>query len=59
MKCIIIKSQHQCIISLASSVENHRWRYLVTMIRFSIGLDNDIERTYKVMKECMIELNIL
>ena len=29
------------------------------LIRFSIGLDNDIERTYKVMKECMIELNIL
>ena len=29
------------------------------LIRFSIGLDNDIKRTYKVMKECMIELNIL
>lgn len=29
------------------------------LIRFSIGLDNDIARTYKMMKECMIELNIL
>jgi methionine-gamma-lyase len=23
------------------------------LIRFSIGLDNDIERTYKMMKDCM------
>lgn len=29
------------------------------IIRFSIGLDNDIERTYKMMKDCMKELNIL
>ncbi|WP_422104912.1 aminotransferase class I/II-fold pyridoxal phosphate-dependent enzyme [Winogradskyella sp.] len=29
------------------------------LIRFSIGLDADIERTYKMMKKCMIELNIL
>jgi methionine-gamma-lyase len=29
------------------------------LIRFSIGLDNDIERTYQLMKQCMIELNIL
>lgn len=29
------------------------------IIRFSIGLDNDIERTYRIMKECMQELNIL
>ncbi len=29
------------------------------LIRFSIGLDEDIARTYKMMKECMIELNIL
>jgi methionine-gamma-lyase len=29
------------------------------LIRFSIGLDNDIERTYQVMKQCMMELNIL
>ena len=29
------------------------------LIRFSIGLDADIERTYSVMRECMLELNIL
>ncbi|WP_178985173.1 aminotransferase class I/II-fold pyridoxal phosphate-dependent enzyme [Winogradskyella helgolandensis] len=29
------------------------------LIRFSIGLDADIERTYKTMKACMEELNIL
>ncbi|MGB3145321.1 MAG: aminotransferase class I/II-fold pyridoxal phosphate-dependent enzyme [Maribacter sp.] len=29
------------------------------LIRFSIGLDDDIERTYTQIKECMIELNIL
>ena len=29
------------------------------LIRFSIGLDNDIERTYQMMKECMVELGIL
>ncbi len=29
------------------------------LIRFSIGLDNDIERTYHKMKECMKELNVL
>ena len=29
------------------------------LIRFSIGLDNDIERTYEEMKKCMIELEIL
>ncbi|WP_111682928.1 aminotransferase class I/II-fold pyridoxal phosphate-dependent enzyme [Winogradskyella tangerina] len=29
------------------------------LIRFSIGLDADIERTYNMMKDCMIELNIL
>ncbi|MDG1730930.1 MAG: aminotransferase class I/II-fold pyridoxal phosphate-dependent enzyme [Algibacter sp.] len=29
------------------------------LIRFSIGLDADIERTYKMMRECMVELNIL
>jgi methionine-gamma-lyase len=29
------------------------------LIRFSIGLDNDIERTYKVMNECMKETGIL
>lgn len=29
------------------------------LIRFSIGLDNDIERTYNKMKECMISLGVL
>ena len=29
------------------------------LIRFSIGLDADIERTYKTMRACMKELNIL
>ncbi|WP_406683756.1 aminotransferase class I/II-fold pyridoxal phosphate-dependent enzyme [Seonamhaeicola sp. MEBiC1930] len=29
------------------------------LIRFSIGLDADIERTYKMMRTCMEELNIL
>lgn len=29
------------------------------LIRFSIGLDNDIERTYQSMKACMVSLGIL
>ena len=29
------------------------------LIRFSIGLDNDIERTYAIMKECMAEVGVL
>jgi methionine-gamma-lyase len=29
------------------------------LIRFSIGLDNDIERTYLAMKDCMMELGVL
>lgn len=29
------------------------------LIRFSIGLDNDIERTYQMMKSCMKELNVI
>lgn len=28
------------------------------LIRFSIGLDNDIERTYQMMKKCMKELDV-
>ncbi len=28
------------------------------LIRFSIGLDNDIERTYQIMKDCMTYLEI-
>lgn len=29
------------------------------LIRFSIGLDNDIERTYRMMRECMEETGVL
>lgn len=29
------------------------------IIRFSIGLDNDIERTYKVMRKCMKKVEVL
>jgi methionine-gamma-lyase len=29
------------------------------LIRFSIGLDNDIERTYQSMKLCMKEVGVL
>ena len=29
------------------------------LIRFSIGLDNDIERTYQMMKMCMLEVGVL
>ena len=29
------------------------------LIRFSIGLDNDIERTYQSMKQCMLDSNVL
>ena len=29
------------------------------LIRFSIGLDNDVERTYEMMNACMKELGIL
>lgn len=29
------------------------------LIRFSIGLDNDIERTYQEMKKCMQEIGVL
>ena len=29
------------------------------LIRFSIGLDNDIHRTYGMMKACMVQLDIL
>ena len=29
------------------------------LIRFSIGLDNNIERTYEMMKTCMLEVGIL
>src|SRR5690606_17339610 len=29
------------------------------LIRFSIGLDNDIERTYQMIKECMWQVGVL
>jgi methionine-gamma-lyase len=29
------------------------------LIRFSIGLDNDIERTYQMMRECMIDVGVI
>lgn len=29
------------------------------LIRFSIGLDNDIERTYQMMYDCMVEVGVL
>jgi len=29
------------------------------LIRFSIGLDNNIERTYQIMRECMKEVGVL
>lgn len=29
------------------------------LVRFSIGLDNDIERTYNMMKQCMLEVGVL
>ncbi|MFK5891572.1 MAG: PLP-dependent transferase, partial [Flavobacteriaceae bacterium] len=29
------------------------------LIRFSIGLDNDIARTYKDMKKCLVKVGLL
>jgi methionine-gamma-lyase len=29
------------------------------LVRFSIGLDADIERTFSLMRECMVQLEIL
>jgi len=29
------------------------------LIRFSIGLDNDIMRTYQMMRECMVEVGVM
>lgn len=28
------------------------------LIRFSIGLDNDIERTYKMMRQCLVDVGV-
>ncbi len=39
--------------------EQHEMGLTDGLIRFSIGLDNDIVRTYQKMKQCMIELSIL
>lgn len=39
--------------------EQHEIGLTDGLIRFSIGLDNDIERTYQMMKSCMKELGIL
>lgn len=39
--------------------EQHQMGLSDGLIRFSIGLDNDIERTYRAMKACMVELDIL
>lgn len=30
-----------------------------SLIRFSVGLDNDIERTYQTMKSCMLAIGVL
>ncbi|MEK8180790.1 aminotransferase class I/II-fold pyridoxal phosphate-dependent enzyme [Flavobacterium buctense] len=39
--------------------EQHEMGLTDGLIRFSIGLDNDIKRTYEMMKQCMTELNII
>jgi methionine-gamma-lyase len=39
--------------------EQHEMGLTDGLIRFSIGLDNDIERTYHMMKQCMKELGVL
>lgn len=39
--------------------EQHEMGLTDGVIRFSIGLDNDIERTYQMMKACMVELGVL
>jgi methionine-gamma-lyase len=39
--------------------EQHEMGLTDGLIRFSIGLDNNIERTYQMMKECLVELKVL
>jgi len=39
--------------------EQHQMGLTDGLIRFSIGLDNDIHRTYELMKDCMVNLDIL
>ena len=29
------------------------------LVRFSVGLDHDIERTWQIIKECLVELKFL
>jgi methionine-gamma-lyase len=29
------------------------------LIRFSMGLDNDIKRTYKLIRECLVEVGLV
>jgi methionine-gamma-lyase len=42
-----------------SEIEQKEMGLSEGLIRFSIGLDNDIERTYQTMKLCMKEIGIL
>ncbi len=39
--------------------EQHKMGLSNGLIRFSIGLDNDIERTYEMMKSCLKQLKIV
>jgi methionine-gamma-lyase len=39
--------------------EQHEMGLTDGLIRFSIGLDNNIERTYQMMKACLVELAVL
>ena len=43
-----IPDQEQAVMGLSNG-----------LIRFSIGLDNNIERTYQTIKECMLEVGVL
>jgi len=42
-----------------SQEEQHQMGLSDGLIRFSIGLDADIKRTYKMMRKCMERLQIL
>ena len=39
--------------------EQHKMGLTDGLIRFSIGLDNDIHRTYNTMKDCMLQLGVI
>lgn len=46
--------------SLETSEEEQKQMGLTDgLIRFSIGLDNDIQRTFELMKNCMEEVGVL